>query len=158
MEAYTFVDTDCWGEAEYDIRGDAYKELICCCCQYSKIFSMVITDPSSPIIQQLQPYRIATPDHVLLSFPEYTHQSADIAYYRVCPQVREILADGVGGIFEWIDGWGFTNPNDPAFYREDGSVFFASVIHNGVCTLTPRPGEDVSQIIKDPLWIKQSGD
>ncbi|MBE6625537.1 MAG: hypothetical protein E7622_07885 [Ruminococcaceae bacterium] len=61
-------------------------------------------------------------------------------------------------IFKWIDGWGFKNPEDPCFYRDDGSAFFTSVIHEGVVKLTPRENEDVSKIISNPLWIPEIDD
>ena len=126
MEKYIFLDTDIYGQKEYDIRDNEYEELIYLCCKYCKIFSMVITNPSNTVVDQLMPYQTSAPNKVLLSFPDYDDQKASIVYYRVCSEVREILTKAVGGIFEWIDGWGFTNPNDPTFYREDGSVFFTS--------------------------------
>ena len=155
MEEYIFLDTDYYGNAEYDIRDTEYKLLIHLCCKYAKVFSMVVTTPFSAIIEKLQPYQVAKPNNISLSFPEYDYQSASINYYQICPEICEILANAVGGIFEWIDGWDFTNPNDPTFYREDGSVFFTSIIHDGVCVLMPRPEENVTEIIKNSLWIKR---
>ena len=60
-------------------------------------------------------------------------------------------------LFGYIDGWGYTNPEDPTFYRSDGSVFLKSEIHEGEVWLMPRNNEDVSQIVADSNWIKSDG-
>jgi len=76
----------------------------------------------------------------------------------MCPELCELLLKITDSIFKWIDGWGFKNPEDPCFYRDDGSAFFTSVIHEGVVKLTPRENEDVSKIISNPLWIPEIDD
>lgn len=152
---YIFRDTDIYGLAEYDICGNEYEVLIATCCKYSKTISLVITNLSNPIVEQLQQFRIMPPNNVTLSFPDYDRQIVDVAYYKVCSALCEILITAVDSIFQWIDGWGYTNPNDPTFYREDGSVFFSSTIHDGICILVPRIEEDVTKIIQNPQWQKK---
>ena len=77
-------------------------------------------------------------------------------YYRVCDKLCDILLKTTNHIFSWLNGWGYENPEDPTFYREDGSLFFTSTIHEGECTLFVRD-EDVSEILANKLWIKGTG-
>ena len=51
---------------------------------------------------------------------------------------------------------GFNNPENPVFYRENGSIFFSSLIHEGEITLTVNDGEDVSKITMINGWKKVS--
>ena len=68
-------------------------------------------------------------------------------YYRVCPEIKQWMLESVGGMFEWIDGWDYKNPEDPYFYREDGSVLFFSSIHDGELEVRYRDDEDVTGLL-----------
>jgi len=155
MEKYVFRDTDISGHEEYDIRGAEYAQLIQVCCRYSSTLSLIITKPDTEIVQKLGAFEISKPEQV--SFV-YSHYGRDFPvgerFYRVCSELCELLIQLVGGIFEWIDGWGFQNPSDPVFYRENGSAFFTSTIHDGICELMPQTGENIASVIENPLWIK----
>lgn len=74
-------------------------------------------------------------------------------YYKACPEIKQWMLDAVGSIFEWIDGWGYKNPEDPYFYREDGSVLFFSSIHDLLLEVRYRDDEDVTRLLlTDALW------
>lgn len=51
---------------------------------------------------------------------------------------------------------GFKNPEDPVFYRDDGSVFFSSIIHDGKCFLFPTDSENISDIVSSDHWVHKN--
>ena len=151
MEKYVFFDTDIDGNEEYDIRGEAYKTLIRTCCEHSAVLYLKYTQPNLPIADQLKKYEINKPSNIpndTVIYGPYCERH----YFKVCPELCEILLNATEGIFEWLNGWGFQNPDDPTFYREDGSVFFASEIHNGLCVLIPNNGENVEELLRAATW------
>lgn len=75
-------------------------------------------------------------------------------YYHLCSELRDFILQKTDRLFIWIYAWGFTNPEDPVFYRKDGSIFFESIIHEGECYLYPREDEDVSNIVSKEHWIR----
>ena len=161
MNKYVFYDSwwDGMNDYSYDITGDDYKKMIETCCKYSTVVSFIFFKKHSNInlAKELEPYRIDCPDNITYTFSHYVRdliKNEEIRYYRVCPELCYLLTHCVGGIFEWIQGWGLNNPEEPTFYREDGSVFFTSTIHEGELYLTPRDDEDVSKIISIDGWRK----
>lgn len=158
MGEYKFYDTDPTGWEEYDIVGDDYTDLIKTCCQYCKTLSFRIVNARINYIDDLEAYRIAQDNNINFMSPAYwiDGKPDEIRYYKICPELCKLLLQSVESIFQWryISQESYTNPEDPTFYREDGSVFFTSVIHDGVCTLTPRDDEYVDHIVKKEHWIK----
>lgn len=153
---YCFFDTDASGNAEYDITGEEYKTLLEHCCRYSSVFSLY--QDNIEAIRALEPYRIVVDDKVFhreVHYGHYGNTEGKVIYYRVCEEIYDILTKHCNSLFQWINGWGYHNPTDPIFYREDGSVFLFTRIHEGVAALIPRKNEDVSNIIKNPLWIPE---
>lgn len=150
---YVFYDTDMYyGHEEYDIRGEAYKTLMRTCCQFSSVLSLKFMHPNIAAISKLHPFEIRKPDNI----PENEALQNcywDIRYYRACPALCDILISIADGIFEWLHGWGFKNPDDPIFYRSDGSVFFGSEIHEGVCVFNPKYGENVDDLLACVDWL-----
>lgn len=152
FKKYKFYDTDILGEKEYDICGRDYKELIHICCKYSSTMSLIITNQNSDLLGKIKEYQITKNNNITFSFNHYDKNSTTIQYYQVCPQLCKILLNQTNSIFDWINGWGFSNPEDPTFYRQDGSVFFTSTIHDGECTLFVRDDENVENILSNTLW------
>lgn len=76
----------------------------------------------------------------------------EIRHYHLCPEVKEMLMNISDSVFQWVCHWGFTNPEDIAFWRKDGSAFFTSVTHEGECFLMPNNDEDVSEIVSANEW------
>ena len=68
------------------------------------------------------------------------------------PEVREYVRGVTDSIFKWMTGRGYDNPDDLTFIRADGTRFFSSIIHEGVCCLTVRDDEDVSGILALGEW------
>ena len=155
MKEYYFYDNGIHDE-EYDIKGEAYKELLRLCFLYCETVSFYIENPGkTELEQELEAYLIPNEDakfdrHAYLYI--YPYCSKRYRFYRVCPQLRDLMLNHTDSIFQWLDGWGFNNPADPAFYRSDGSVFFSSVIHEGQLKLTPREGEDITALLQLSVW------
>ena len=173
MDKYVFYDADLSGFEEYDIQGEAYETLIRTCCQHSSVLYLKYTWPESPMAKVLEPFEIERPPEILEDpwsgqAPPIEYLSdcsvEEIAkltwykkrYYRVCPELCDLLLRTASGIFAWMNGRGFNNPEDPIFYRSDGTVFFDSEIHEGVCAITPRPDENVDALLQAVDWL--SGD
>lgn len=138
---------------EYDICGQEYKTLVEICCKYCKTMSLRICKDSIDYVDDLEVFRCEKPDNI--DFFHYT-TSLDaedcIRYYRICHELKDLLEKASDSIMNWVSTWGYKNPEDPVFYREDGSVFFSSITHEGECILYPREDEDVRDIISNPNW------
>lgn len=154
MKYYVFNDTDSYGNAEYDITGEEYLNLMRKCCECTKSFSLYHKDFNTRIYKELEPYKIKSE---IINKNDYQGNNyiEEIAYYSVCSETFDIITTQVKAIFNWIRGWGYNNPEDPTFYRENGTVFLDSSIHNGVVRMFPI-NEDVSEIIKNELWRQET--
>ena len=158
MKIYKFCDWSLTDDEDYDVVGEAYKNLIKCCCDICDVVSFIIERPdicSKEIQEELSRFSISRPQNITYKFHYYNINGERIGfsavhYYRVCPELCQLLLTSASGIFDWV---GYTYPEDPTFYRSDGSVFFTSTTHEGLLTLMPREDEDVSDIISDTGWI-----
>ena len=143
------------GSISCDICGKQYEDLIKLCCKYSSVFSIIVQVPAMNVVKELEKFRIERPENIEFNHNHYvTKENTEPGgrFYKVCPQLCEFLLDKADSIYEWINGWDFENPEDPTFYRKDGSVFFTSVIHEGEVFLLPRDDEDVSIVINNDYW------
>lgn len=159
MAIFRFFDTDETGKADYDIADEQYQELLQTCFRYSATVSVILSPQFSGDIQAWEPYRIPVPPNVQRVYAHYGQAAGDwiqefeIRHYRLDQRMQNLLLTYTKSMFQWLCGWGYDHPNDPAFFRSDGSVFFYSVIHEGHCTLQPRRDEDASGVISQARWI-----
>lgn len=142
-KTYYFYDTDPTGCADYDIAKEDFVELIELCCRYCNTLSFLIWEADVKVAEKLEPYRNLKPEAITYSYGEIcgvsllekTRVHPEARYYRVCPELCALLPKIADHIFQWLNKWGYyNNPEDPVFYRSDGSVFFSSTIHEGECT------------------------
>lgn len=169
--AYDWEDFDINGEPyskEIDIAGEEYQMLIEKCFKYSSCFSLVFRPDNKDI-----PYPIELRYEKQKDYPEYnnyiiksvisnewpgtsTELTGELRYYRCCKETKEMLYKFSDSIFafEFVFGEHF-NPEDPCFYRSDGTVLFASQIHEGECYLFPREDEDFEDVLKAIPWFKE---
>ena len=143
MKYYRFYDTDIYGKNSYDIKGDEYKNLLEKCFKYSTALILKFKGKNISLYEELDKHKIKS-----LNLGD----TEEIAHYRTCPELLDLMLKSSDSIFEWINGWDNKNPEDPLFLRADGTIFFYSSIHNGELTLLPRQNEDVGSITKNPLW------
>lgn len=154
MKIYAFYDTDIYGNEEYDIRGDSYEKLLRICCSNSSVLCLKFLFPDLIAADQLKAFEISKPKNITMISNSSCY--CCVKFYRVCPELCDAMIGIAGGIFEWLCGWGFRNPDDPTFYRSDGTVFFVSEIHSGVCAIIPRKDECLEDILQVAPWL--SGD
>ena len=159
MLAYNYYDTDQTGFAELDIEGEHYLELLEICFYYCASFSWRIRGKGVTEPGNICQFQIPVTSNVVNAYSHFYHQDSklwidEVRHYKIVPETIRAFRSVTDSIFKWINGWGNCNPEDPIFYRKDGSVFFSSVIHEGKCTLLPNSGEDVNEIFKYGNWVK----
>lgn len=153
MESYVFRDT-VTGFDEYDISGTEYKKLLELCCRYSATMSLIMVDRNLPFLRELEPFRVSKKNNINFMHDDYGAQRNEVRYYRVCNEVIDILFNNGNGLFAYTDKKGYSNPNDTTFYRNDGSVFFTCIVHEGIGILLPREDEDISNVVEVGNWNK----
>ena len=157
MALYKFYDTDEAGSQVYDIRGARYQQLLEACFRHCTSVSLCVHADANVDLLSIEPYCLPVTPQVKAQYGHYGSAPAESSAYRIvhyvlAPEVKRFLKTRAEGIFQWTYAWENENPDDPAFFRPDGTVFFSSVIRDGVCTLYPREGEDISLILSDPRW------
>ena len=153
MIKYVFYDTDATGIKEYDIDGEHYKELIDVCFKYCDYVSFKVLC-NAPYIDKLSKYKIEKPANIECE-KNISNAYNEIRFYRTCPELKETMLEISDSIFKWLHGWGYANPEDPVFYRKDGTVFFDSEIHEGACWLIPKDTEDIENVLAKGIWSTQ---
>ena len=161
MKIYKFYDWNLTDDEESSLDEEAYQKLIKFCCDICEVVSFIIIKPSicsKKIQESLKKFSILPPKNITYKFRYYNINGewngiSAVQYYRVCPELCQLLLTSASSIFDWI---GYTYPEDPTFYRNDGSVFFTSTTHEGLLTLMPREDEDVSDIISYTGWIDET--
>ena len=162
MTQYNFYDADPSGYEEYDILDDDYFQLLDTCFLYSDSISLLFDlrdRESAQLFQDLEEYRLPVSENIKRLYDHYGGFEGDrrghyeIRHYRLSNEVKKKIVGVTDSVFKWIYGWGYSNPADPAFLRKDGSVFFQSLIHEGVCSLLPQHGEGVDHIISGKRWF-----
>lgn len=113
--------------------GVAYAELVeLCCCLTSK-FILVVRDPQidpgariEQHLARLSDHRVQSvranewPGTILLGHEALVH------WHRVEPGVREALQEIASHLFEWVHP---AFPEDPCFFRADGSALLVTTSH-----------------------------
>ena len=161
MKYYKFFDHDETPYREYDLSGKEYRDLIGLCFRYSDVLSFINCSPDKRIVKLIENDHISRPDYIrtdnsLYGYGYLNDDEIGLRFYRLGSEIMEMMLSETGSIFDWISGRGFNNPEDPVFYRKDGSIFFSSVIHEGEITLSVNDDEDVSSIISNAGWKEVS--
>lgn len=146
---YYFYDTDETGTAEYDLSGDAYRDLMDLCGKYCAIVSFLdrTHDKKWDVIEA---YRIPIPECVSAVYRRHyaLDDTAQIVHcFRVTDDVLHFLSEHADSVFERKNG-----VEDLAFFREDGTAFFTSIAHEGECILMPRDSEDMEALVRSGPW------
>lgn len=153
---FTYYDSDIFtGEGDFDITGSNYEELLNLCFKYSDVMSFLIYDSNTSYLKDLEKFKIRRPQSIIGSFEEQ-RTIENYQYYKVCEGLKTLMRTISGSIFQFIHAWGYTNPEDPTFYRADGSVFFYLIGHEGECSFLPRDNEDISKILSMGHWVVDS--
>lgn len=147
MFIYKFFDNI--NGIDYDIKGEDYRQLISRCFLYSENFSLAYRFKAKDITE-LAPYLVKS--GYSTEWPGYCIGStgATLKIYRSNDKSCNIFMRCTNRIFSWAPS--SVLPEDPAFYRKDGSLFFFSCINEGMCYLLPRRNEEISDIVEKPGW------
>lgn len=137
-----------------DIEGAAYDELIDVCFKYSEYFSLIYQYglPSYGFWEKYRIFSQITREWPGMGGPEVLYE-----VYRCTEETREILKNFSDSLFSWVNFPYNPDPRyhkaeDLTFYRGDQSVFMCATTHESECVIMNREGEDVSQIVSQPLW------
>ena len=155
---YRFCDTDETGWNEYDIDGEDYRLLIDVCCQYctSVSFDIYPQYEDAEYLMQIQKYLIKREDTYRVVIKEFAscETGADKRYYTVCTEMCDLLKKEKS-IFSWYwEEKSLFHFENLTFYRNDGTIFFESITHEGKCYLYAKEAEDISSIVSNELWEK----
>lgn len=163
MSEYIFNDCNEEPYTEYGIDGDSFHDLLRVCARYCPVMSVAVLPTDEEVLSVIRQFLLDEKD-----VPLYQQEKKMAGYlvihgtklyeqyYRVCPGLLNELANiASDDLFTMLHGWGYTNPEDPTFYRADGSIFFESVVHEGACYLHARKDEDVDMIIRNPGWRRR---
>lgn len=147
---YCFSDYDDMLEKDYAIKGEAYTQMIDVCFRYAAMFSLTTTKNHPAMISEA-PQSIFSQPHIE---KKVSGGSRDTVHFFHCSeQAKRFLLTFSDDLFLWVDYEKPHRPEDLVFYREDGSVFFWSETHEGVCALINRENEDVSTVVSQPGWV-----
>ena len=159
MESFFFYLYDEVTKKEQGINGEAYRKMIRFCCRYSATVSFIYRKEElyDPVLES---FRIDRPKEIKCSFYKLGMGCLDkdeaqlrLRFYKVCPAFCQWMKNSASGIFEWLNGWGFKNPENPIFFRADGSVLLSTVIHDGEIMFSPREGEHAEELLSLGDWI-----
>lgn len=158
-EFYAFSDHSDDPYEEYTIKDGELVSLFELCAKYSKIVALSFLSGDEKLLARLSAYAVDESETGI--FQKQRRVVGEIyvdrtqlteKYFHVGPGLLQTLL----GISEYdlfnLAHFGNSKPENPAFYRADGSIFFDSVIHEGKCYLFPRAGEDLSAVVSYPGW------
>ena len=145
---YVFWDYDDEADKELDISEGAFSELIDTCFQYADSFAVTYSLRGFNVCQRMD----ETVCHHIIATKAIPNGYVR-CFFKCCPETKRYLLESYHCLF----GWYWTEkrerlPENLAFYRSDGSSFFASETHEGKCYLYPRNGEDFSSVWKSEGW------
>lgn len=143
---YFFHDSSEDLSEDYAFDGADYQKLIDCCAKYSAYFSLGFSSPE---------HEVREAGTLAPLWRETWPFGGGIAYRAFYPCTENnitYLRQKVSGLFEWLPCWGYTNPEDPVFYRRDGTIFFWACVHEGEAAINARETEDVYAVISGPGW------
>ena len=130
---------------DISIEAEHYKQLISLCFRYCTHFSLLFRDKS-------------VEDNLMLPTPLYRQNAGKysnveyLCFYACSIESQNFLLTKAN-LFDWLDTTTIRSPEDLIFYREDGSVFFWSETHEGICALFERNQEDVAMLVSQRGWV-----
>lgn len=140
--------------ATFDIEGEDYKRLLICALSYCKYFSLDYPDNMSPL-DSLAPYihRIENIDRYKESWElcEACNWYEMRVFYHYNEETKHILEELTNSIFKYFYYF-YGTPENPTFYRDDYSIFFSSVTHEGDSFLFPQNNENVDVLLSNKHW------
>ncbi len=162
LRVYKFFDSDITGHDELDISGEQYQQFLQTCFRHCATVSVLIAPDYDGNIDLWDAYRIPVSPNVQDVYCHYGIPSREkpdwincyqIRHYRLTAQMQHLIQAQANSLFSWTSYWGEHNPDDIAFFRSDGSVFFSSTVHEGECSLFLKENEDLNGILSQTHWF-----
>lgn len=125
-----------------------FSAVLSLCRRYCLGFSLTVPQGESPLVEALRPYRTEP----VLPAPGVTGYC-----YTLCRDTAAILENQVSDFFGFQSRGETLMPEDPTFYRADGSIFLDCCAHEGEVFLYPEPREDISSVLAYGGWIEMVG-
>ena len=149
MKQYTFFSRDYFSNSgNFSIAGDHFVVLMNYCFQYSSYLSFRTSQPDNRIIHELKKCQIESSE--IGCELENKH---DRIFCNTSKEVYNTLMLCSSILLE--DGYfrpaGY--PEDIIFYRQDGSIFFEAINHEGEYSLFVSSEENVDAILKFGHWL-----
>ncbi len=147
---YFFEEWNWETKEDVEISGEKYINLIEICFKYTDTFSLVFDT-----LERANNFCGLICERInKVSFGKHRNY---LAYFSCTEKAKRQLCLLTGSFFDLVNSWGEKKPEEEkpenlAFYRKDGSVFFWSETHEGMCALYEQEGEDVTDIIKSGNW------
>lgn len=145
----------------YWIKGlpdpEAYSTLLDLCAESCTSFSLVLNGSISPrpseraieFVAKLQPFVLG--DELRKTWPgggtPAPGQFGRVIRAKLCDNTLSLLKAAASDLCEWSQPW---LPEDPAFYRDDGTVYLATISHEGGAFFQLKPDELQQLISKLP--------
>ena len=141
-----FFDYDDATGSDIIIEGKAFQVLLDLCFRYSKYVSFLTTEADFKKYPNLNSFLVDGKNMLFEVYNKHLRYSenASVSFFYCTEECQNVILGVSKDLWAFIHGWGFSNPEDPTFYRSDGSVFFSSQIHEGYAVFYPREGEDIS--------------
>lgn len=142
-----FFDYDDVLDKDVEIKGKNFELMLDICFRYSKYVSFLVTETDFRKYSGLESFLVQEEKRMLSEMYDKNLRYSRIGiveFFYCSKEFKSFILSITKDLWSLIHGWGFENPEDPVFYRNDGSVFFSAVIHEGYGTFYPRSDEDVS--------------
>jgi hypothetical protein len=136
---------------------DAYLALLDLCAERCASFSLVLNGSAYPrpsedaieFVAKLEPFVIS--DELKKTWPgggtPAPGQFGRVIRAKLCDNTLSSLKTAASDLCEWLQP---SLPEDPAFYRDDGSVYLATISHEGGAFFELKPAELQELTLKLP--------
>ena len=140
-------------QLELDIANEDYTELLKAALKYCSHFSLDYPF-EMPYRMEFNSYEdssiVTDATRQAWDYFEIAAQYDVRKFYRYNSSAMLLLQQMARSIFSFDYFKGV--PENLTFYREDGSVFFTSISHEGECYLYIKNDESAEAILQNPFW------
>jgi hypothetical protein len=125
-------------------RGAAWRALLTAAIDACDTFLLVtrpalpLAAPASAVLARLRPFLLQVREAPAWPGTTLFGQTATLYRYQAVPASLALLAGAADGPYSWIQP---DLPEDPCFFRPDGSPWFATIAHERDSYLTLLPAE-----------------
>ena len=165
MKKYRIYDYNSETDIEQDLTEKDYINFLETCFRHCASCAFIVHDykylKPAFVIPELEKYRIPVADYVINAYSHYGFESElrinhhghhEIRHYKLCTESCALIRCVTNTLFSWLCDSDFQNPEDLMFFRDDGTVFFDSVMHEGYATVYVKDNEDISDLLLNPYW------